>query len=76
MINNICNDLFDFSRDWYVEGEFDPDGQLIYRPPPLSDFWLDEPGRLEQKENYGKQRHFQEKRIWESNKSVPEPDII
>ena len=27
VIDNICNDLFDSSRDWYAEEEFEPDGQ-------------------------------------------------
>ena len=49
VVDNICNDLFDSSRDWYAEEEFDPDGQLIYRPPPLAEVCLDERGCWEQK---------------------------
>ena len=54
VIDNICNDHFDSSRDWYAEEEFDPDGQLIYRSPPLAGICLDERGRQEQKELLGK----------------------
>ena len=54
VIDRIYNDLFDSSRDWYAEEEYDPEGQLIYRPPPLSDVWLDELGRWERKEQLGK----------------------
>ena len=37
VIDQICNDRFDSRRDWYAEEEYDPEGQLIYRPPPLAD---------------------------------------
>ena len=47
VIDNICNDLFDSSHDWYAVEEFEPDGKLIYRPPPLADVWLDDRGRQE-----------------------------
>ena len=46
-IDQICNDLFDSSQDWYAEEEYYPEGQLIYRNPPLADVWIDEPGRRE-----------------------------
>ena len=49
VIDQICNDLFDYIRDWYAEEEYDPEGQLIYRPPPLADVWLDEPVCRERK---------------------------
>ena len=49
MIDQICNNIFDSSRDWHAEEKYDPEGQLIYRPPPLDYVWLDETGRLEQK---------------------------
>ena len=68
------NNLFDSIRDWYAEEEYDPKGQLLYRPPPLADFWIDEPGRQEQKEHLGKQRQHQERRIQEKNRPVPVPE--
>ena len=49
VIDRICNDLFDSIRDWYAEEEYDPKGQLIYRPPPSDDVWIDEAGRRKQK---------------------------
>ena len=63
VIDRICNDLFDSSRYWYAEEEFDSNGQLIYRPPPLADLWLDERGRRERKDKHGKQRLRQEQRM-------------
>ena len=59
VIDRICNDLFDSSRDWYAEEKYEPEVQLIYRPLPLADVWLDELGRQEQKEHLGKQRQCQ-----------------
>ena len=47
VIDTICNDLFDSIRDWYVEGEYESSGQLIYHPPPLADVWINERGRRE-----------------------------
>ena len=35
VIDQICNNIFNSIRDWYAEEEYDPKGQLIYRPPPL-----------------------------------------
>ena len=76
VIDNIVNELFDSSRDWYAEEEFDSVGKLVYRPPPFSDVWFDERGRCEQKEELGKQRNRQEQEICERNMSVPETEII
>ena len=59
VIDRVFNDLFDSSRDWYAEEEYVPEGQLIYRPPPLADFWLDDTVRWELKEQLGKRRQRQ-----------------
>ena len=56
VIDRICDDLFETNRDWYAAEEFDSDGQLIYRPPPLADDWLDEPERRERRQQLGRQR--------------------
>ncbi len=44
-LDKICNELFVDSRDCYVEEEYDEDGVLIYKPPPLDEVWLSEPER-------------------------------
>ena len=41
----VCNDLFKNSRDLYAEEEYDGEGNLIYKPPPLDEVWLSEPER-------------------------------
>ena len=42
-LDQICNELFVNSRDCYVEEEYDDDGILVYKPPPLDEVWLSEP---------------------------------
>ena len=78
VIDQLCNNIFDSSRDWYAGEEYATESQLIYRPPPLADVWIDEPGRRERKEHLGKQRQCQERRIRPKNSSVPvlEQEII
>jgi hypothetical protein len=41
LVNTICNDLFEYNPDIYAEDEF-ASGNLVYRPPPLDEVWLDE----------------------------------
>ncbi len=45
MVNSICDGLFNRNCELYVEDEFDSDGVLIYKPPPLHEVWLNEAGR-------------------------------
>ena len=35
IINSICDGLFERNRELYVKDEFDADGMLVYKPPPL-----------------------------------------
>ena len=63
MIDRICNDIFDSIWDWCAEEEYDPKGQLFYRPAHLADVWLDDPGNWEQKEHIGNEWQRQERHI-------------
>ena len=36
-LDKICNQLFVESRDCYAEEEYDEDGVLVYKPPPLDE---------------------------------------
>ncbi len=42
-LDQMCSTLLADSRDCYAENEFDEDGMLIYKPPPLDEVWLSEP---------------------------------
>ncbi|KAL7478274.1 hypothetical protein ACHAW6_004049 [Cyclotella cf. meneghiniana] len=41
-LDKICNELFVNSCECYAEEEYDEDGVLIYKPPPLDEVWLSE----------------------------------
>jgi hypothetical protein len=60
VINSICDGLFDRNRELYVEDEFDSDGLLEYKPPPLHEVWLDEAGRRQRKEDLLRQHRRDE----------------
>ena len=48
-LDAICDELFTSSRDYYAEEEYDENGLLIYKPPPLDEVWLSEPERRDRK---------------------------
>ena len=56
VVDAICKDIFENSRDWYVEPEYNEDGVLVYEPPPLDKVWLSEPEQRERKERLRRQR--------------------
>jgi len=60
IVNSICDGLFERNRELYLEEEFDADDNLIYKPPPLHEVWLDEPGRRQGKEDLLRQRRRNE----------------
>jgi hypothetical protein len=51
IINSICDGLFVRNQELYVKDEFDADGMLVYKPPPLHKVWLDETGHRQGKED-------------------------
>jgi len=74
VIDRICQQLFEDSRDVYVEPEYNDDGDLVYSPPPLDEVWLSEPERRERKTKLRDQRIHRDEieRLWaESTPSAP-----
>jgi hypothetical protein len=51
IINSSCDGLLERNRELYVKDEFDANGMLLYKPPPLHKVWLDEAGRRQGKED-------------------------
>jgi len=45
----ILDELFNQSRDSYVDLERDSDGTIVYEPPPLDDIWLSEEERRDKR---------------------------
>ena len=56
VVESICKGLFQRNRELYAEDELDEVGNLIYRPPPLHEVWLDEAGRRQGNEDRIRQR--------------------
>ena len=66
-LHRICDELFVESREVYAEEEFDDDGLLIYKPPPLDEVWLSEPERRERRRDLEEQRRRADARRKELN---------
>ena len=62
VIDAICNNLFETNREVYAEDEFDADENLVYRPPPLDEVWLDESERQDRRDQLCCQREITEER--------------
>ena len=45
LVDSICENLYGKICDIYVTDEYDADNNLVYRPPPLDQVWLDAEGR-------------------------------
>ena len=45
----VCDEIFTSSQECYSKEEYDEDVILIYKPPPLDEFWLSEGERRWQK---------------------------
>jgi hypothetical protein len=56
VIKSICNGLFQHNRELYAKDKLDEAGNIIYRPPPLHEVWLDEAGRHQGNEDRIQQR--------------------
>jgi hypothetical protein len=73
VVDAICKDIFENSRDWYVEPEYNEDGVLVYEPPPLDKVWLSEPEQRERKERLRRQRERNEELQRMTIKDTPTP---
>ena len=71
----LCNNLFESSCDLYANEEYNSDGNLLYKPPPLDEVWLSEPERRDRQDALEKQRRrcdiFEHERAAESLKDTP-----
>jgi len=56
IINAICEDLYHTSREVFATDEYDAHDNLVYKPPPLDDIWLDAEGREQHKLELRQQR--------------------
>jgi len=77
VIESICNELFQHNRELYAEDKLDEAGNIIYRPPPLHEVWLDEAGRRQGNNDRIHQHRQNEDLMRDRNravrKSIPPP---
>jgi hypothetical protein len=79
VVESICNGLFQRNREFYAKDELNEAGNIIYRPPPLHEVWLDEAGRRQGNEDRIRLRHQNEDLMRVRNhavwKSIPPPVV-
>ncbi len=44
LVDAMCEELFNTSCEVYATDEYDAEDNLVYRPPPLDEVWLDDEG--------------------------------
>ena len=49
LIDSICENLYGTSCEVYATDEYDAHNNLVYKPPPLDEVWLDAEGREQSK---------------------------
>ena len=72
LVDAICEELFTTSCEVYATDEYDAKDNLVYRPPPLDDVWLDEEGRRQSRNEIRRQRSRNEAQVRARDKSVRE----
>ena len=59
MLDNICDEIFQDSYNWYAEDEYE-DRKLVYFPLPLHGVWIKGPEYCDQRDNLIHQRQTTE----------------
>ena len=70
VVKSICNEIFQLNRELFVEEELDEAGNIIYKPPPLHEVWLDEAGCRQGNEDQIRQRRCNDDLMHERNRAV------
>ena len=66
----ICAELFVNSPELYVEDEYNEDGMLVYRPPPLDEVWLSEAEQRDRQKQLDEQRDRASRQIIVESREV------
>ena len=56
LVDTICENLYGTSCEIYATDEYDAENNLVYKPPPLDEVWLDDEGREQSKVELRQQR--------------------
>ncbi len=49
LVDTICENFYGTSCEIYATDKYDAHDNLVYKPPPLDEVWLDAKGREESK---------------------------
>ncbi len=60
LVDSICENLYGTSCEIYATDEYDAHKNLVHKPPPLDEVWLDAEGREQRKIELWKQRKCNE----------------
>ena len=55
LVDSICKNLYGTSCEVFATDEYNANNNLVYKPPPLDEFWLDAEGREQSKVELWKQ---------------------
>ncbi len=55
-MDTICEELFTTSCEVYATDEYDAEENLVYRPPPLDEVWLDDEGGRQSRDELCRQQ--------------------
>ena len=72
LVDAICEELFTTSCEVYATDEYDAEDNLVYRPPPLDDVWLDDEGRRQNRDELRRQRARNDARVRNRERSARE----
>jgi hypothetical protein len=56
LVDSICENLYGTSCKIYATNKYDAHNNLVYKPPPLDEGWLDAEGRQQSQIELWKQR--------------------
>jgi hypothetical protein len=74
LVNSICENLYGTSCKIYATDEYDAHNNLVYKPPPLDEVWLDVEGHQQSQIELQKQRKCNEELM--RNREVATKDMV
>jgi hypothetical protein len=74
LVDSICKNSYGTSCEIYATDEYDAHDNLVYKPPPLDEVWLDAEGRQQSKIELRKQHKRNEEMM--CNREVATKDMV
>ena len=74
LVDSICEHLYGTSCEVYATDEYDANDNLVYKPPPLDEVWLDAEGHEQSKVELRQQRKRNKELM--RNREVATKDMV